>query len=304
MHANHVIPAAALRGATLNYGTATALHGVDLSVERGEVVALLGPNGAGKTSAISLLLGLNAPDSGSAALFGLKPQQLAARQRIGVMLQAAQLPEQLRVSELLQLTTHYYPNPRPYAETARLAGLEGLLSRPYGKLSGGQQRRVQFALTICGRPELIFLDEPTTGLDVESREQLWATIRAEVADGCAVLLTTHYLEEAEALANRVIVLADGRIQAQGTVEQIRARGGQRQLRAISALPLDLVRTWPEATLAEREHHWLRFSTDNAEDLLRRWLAADPQLRELEVRRAGLAEALAEITNGTNPGVSA
>src|SRR5574337_458899 len=187
---------AALHGASKRYGKLQALDGVDLDVRRGELLALLGPNGAGKTTAISLLLGLLRADAGTVELFGRDPQDVRARRRIGVMLQHAELPGTLRVGELLRLTASYYPAPRSVAESAELAGVAELLQRPYAELSGGQQRRVPFALALCGRPELLFLDEPTVGMDIEARQNLWTAIRRLLAEGCSVLLTTHYLEEA------------------------------------------------------------------------------------------------------------
>src|SRR5690242_15224139 len=226
-------PAAELAGVVKRYGSKTALDGVRLVIERGKVTALLGPNGAGKSTAISLLLGLVAADSGKVELFGRPPQELTARRRIGVMLQTAALPETLRVGELVELTSSYYARPRGLGEVARMVGIEELLRRPYGALSGGQQRRVQFALAVCGNPELLFLDEPTTGLDIEAREALWNVVRALVAEGSAVLLTTHYLEEAEALAHRVAVLMNGRIVTEGTVDEIRALGVRRHIRCVS-----------------------------------------------------------------------
>ena len=200
---------ARLHGASKSYGTLRALDGVDLELRGGELLAVLGPNGAGKTTAIGLLLGLLRADAGEVELFGMDPQRIEARRGIGVMLQDAALPPTLRVGELIRLTASYYPSPRSVAECAELAGVADLLRRPYGKLSGGQQRRVQFALALCGRPRLLFLDEPTVGMDIEAREKLWATIRSLVAEGASVVLTTHYLEEAEALADRVCVMARG-----------------------------------------------------------------------------------------------
>src|SRR5580698_398626 len=213
---------ARLSGAIKRYGTLTALDGVDLVLHRGELLAVLGPNGAGKSTSISLLLGLIRPDGGRAELFGLDPQQIDARRRIGVMLQSAMLPLTLRVGELLKLVASYYPNPRSLEESAALAGIGDLLKRPYGKLSGGQQRRVQFALALCGRPELVFLDEPTVGMDIDARQKLWAAMRALVAEGCSVVLTTHYLEEAEALAQRVVVMGKGRVLSEGSVDALRS----------------------------------------------------------------------------------
>jgi ABC-2 type transport system ATP-binding protein len=226
------------------------------------------------------------------------PQQLATRRRIGVMLQSAALPDTLRVRELLRLTSSYYPRPRPLAEVARWAGITDLLTRFYGKLSGGQQRRVQFALAVCGRPELLFLDEPTTGLDIEARETVWNVIRALVAEGCAVLLTTHYLEEAEALAHRVAVLVRGRIVADGTTDEVRAQGVRRRIRCITGVSAEQARTWPEVSEASREEGRLQIEASVAEPIVRRLLELDPDLTELEVRRAGLAEAFIQLTRET------
>ena len=242
MHAANWV--AELSGVSKRYGANVALDRVSLGIERGKVTALLGPNGAGKSTTVGLLLGLAKADEGRVELFGQSPQVLAARRRMGVMLQSAGLIETLRVRELVQLTSSYYSRPRTLTEVADMAGIVGLLGKPYGALSGGQQRRVQFALAICGRPELLFLDEPTTGLDIEARESLWAVVRGLVADGCAVLLTTHYLEEAEALAHRVAVLMSGRIVAEGTVDEIRATGVRRRIRCVSALEAAEVRAWP------------------------------------------------------------
>ena len=182
---------AKLENVSKRYGNLTALNGLNLSVKAGEVLALLGPNGAGKTTAVSLLLNLIEADSGTVSLFNQDPHELSARQRIGVMLQSAELPETLRVSELITLTQSYYPNKRALAEIYEMSGIADLLSRPYGKLSGGQQRRVQFALAICAKVEILFLDEPTVGLDIEAREAMWASLRKLVAEGCSIVLTTH-----------------------------------------------------------------------------------------------------------------
>jgi len=292
---NLTAPIARLDGVIKNYGRLAALDGADLQIHRGELLALLGPNGAGKTTAIALLLGLIRADSGKVELFGQDPQRIDARRRIGVMLQNAALPPTLRVGELLRLTASYYPSPRPLAETAELAGIGELLSRPYAKLSGGQQRSVQFALALCGRPELLFLDEPTVGLDIEIRQKLWAAIRQLIAEGCSVLLTTHYLEEAEALADRVCVMAHGRMIHEGTVEALRSRVSLKRIRCISALDVELVRSWQHVTDVRRDSERLHITTAEAETVVRRLLEADAQLGELEVQRAGLAEAFTELT---------
>jgi ABC-2 type transport system ATP-binding protein len=286
---------ARLSGAVKRYGQLTALDGVDLVLHRGELLAVLGPNGAGKSTSISLLLGLTRPDGGRAELFGLDPQQIDARRRIGVMLQSAMLPMTLRVGELLRLVASYYPNPRPLEESAKLAGIGDLLQRPYGKLSGGQQRRVQFALALCGRPELVFLDEPTVGMDIDARRKLWAAMRELVAEGCSVVLTTHYLEEAEALAQRVVVMGKGRVLSEGSVDDLRARVPLTRIRCVTGLDAADIAGWPTVASAEREGARVQISTSAAENVLRRLLEADAALSELEVQRAGLAEAFTELT---------
>ncbi len=293
--ANETSTLARLRGAVKSYGALRALDGVDLELRGGELLALLGPNGAGKTTAIGLLLGLIRADAGVAELFGMDPQRIEARRNIGVMLQDAALPPTLRVGELIRLTASYYPSPRSVAESAELAGVADLLLRPYGKLSGGQQRRVQFALALCGRPKLLFLDEPTVGMDIEARQKLWQAIRHLVAEGNSVVLTTHYLEEAEALADRVCVMARGRVIGEGSVEALRARIALRRVWCSTRLPLAEVAAWPEVAEARVDSERLCLSTEYPELLVRRLLAEDLGLRALEVRAAGLAEAFEELT---------
>jgi ABC-2 type transport system ATP-binding protein len=223
------MPVAELRGVTKRYGEVEALRGVDLAIETGELVALVGPNGAGKTTAVRILLGLAAPGEGSAAVCGFHPASREAKLRRGALLQVAKVPETLRVREHIELFSAYYPRPLPIAETVAAAGLTGLEKRLFGDLSGGQKQRVLFALAICGNPQLLFLDEPTVGLDVEARRALWGRIRTFVSRGGSVLLTTHYMEEADALARRVAVIHRGLIVAEGTPAEIKQRAGARDL---------------------------------------------------------------------------
>ena len=295
---NLQLPVARLIGTIKNYGALRALDGVDLMLQRGELLALLGPNGAGKSTAIGLLLGLVRADAGTVELFGQDPQNIDARRRIGVMLQSAALPPVMRVGELLRLTASYYPAPRSVQESAQMAGVADLLKRPYAKLSGGQQRRVQFAMALCGRPELLFLDEPTVGMDIEARQKLWVAIRQLVAEGCAVVLTTHYLEEAESLADRVCVMAQGRVISEGSVDDLRARVSLKRIRCKTHIEPQELAAWTEVVEARRDgaHMWM--STAHAEALVRRLLDADATLSELEVQRAGLAEAFTELTRDT------
>ncbi|NYZ61782.1 ABC transporter ATP-binding protein [Luteimonas deserti] len=294
-------PLARLDGVRRRRGTVQALDGLDLVLPPGGVTALLGVNGAGKSTAIEILLGLQPADAGSVRVFGLPPGAPAARQRTGVMLQQAQLPDRLTVGELLALTRSWYTAPRSVADCVALAGLDGLLPRRYGRLSGGQQRRVQFALALCGRPQLLFLDEPTTGLDIDARRQVWRAIRSLVEEGVGVLLTTHYLEEADALADRVVVIDAGRVRASGTVAEVRARVTQGRVRCRSALAPEDVAAWPGVHQAALDEDGaLDLLVDHAEAVVRRLLDADPHLDRLDVRRAGLAEAFSAMTGGDAP----
>jgi ABC-2 type transport system ATP-binding protein len=204
-----------------NYGAVEAVRGLDLTIRPGELVALLGANGAGKTTAVRLLLGLAKPTSGEVRVFGRDPRDAANRVRTGALLQVARVPETLKVREHIHLFSSYYPDPMPMADVIEAAGLQGLENRKFGQLSGGQQKRVLFALALCGNPELLVLDEPTVGLDVEARRALWKQIRAFIARGRSVLLTTHYLAEAEALASRVVVIHKGTVVREGTPQQIK-----------------------------------------------------------------------------------
>lgn len=286
---------AELSGVKKRFGKTVALDGLDLQVRPGELFSVLGPNGAGKSTAISLLLGLLQPDAGGARLFGRSPHSLEARRQVGVMMQEVTLAPELRVSEHIVLVASYYPNPLTPAEAIELTNIPSLASRPYGKLSAGQKRQVQFAMAVCGQPKLLFLDEPSVGLDVRARETMWSTLRQLVRNGSSIVLTTHYLEEAESLSNRVAVLNKGRLIASGTVNEIRALVIRKYITCSTTLAADQIATWPEVENVTRDQQRLQISTSNSEAVVRRLLEADSNLHELEVRRAGLAEAFTELT---------
>ncbi|MBL8245046.1 MAG: ABC transporter ATP-binding protein [Rhodanobacteraceae bacterium] len=287
---------ATLEGASKRYGALTALEPTDLAIGAGEVLALLGPNGAGKTTALGLLTGRLSPDAGRARLFGQDPRDWQARRQIGVMLQEAKLPETLRVAELIRLQSGYYAAPRLLAETLELAGLVDIAQRRYSQLSGGQQRRVQFALAICGRAPLLFVDEPTVGLDVDARRNFWRVLRQLRASGSSIVLTTHYLEEADALADRIVLLAGGRVLAEDTPAGIKARASGKRVRAGTRLPAALIASWPEAQAVQMDGERCEIRTAHPEALLRRLLAADASLSELEVLPLSLEEAFLSLTN--------
>jgi ABC-2 type transport system ATP-binding protein len=293
---------ARLRRASKNFGDVHALRQVDFAVRAGELVALLGPNGAGKTTAVRLFLGLAKPTAGEVSVFGGNPIHAEVRTRIGAMLQVARVPETLRVREHIDLFSSYYPNPLPMAETLALAGLQEIKNRVFGELSGGQRQRVLFALALCGDPDILFLDEPTVGLDVESRRLLWEEIRRLIERGKTVLLTTHYLEEADALADRVVVINRGEIIAEGTPAEIKASTTGRRIRCVSSLHIETVCALPGVIEVRRDRDALEIRTVLAEPVLRELLSRDPELSGIEVTSAGLEEAFLALT-GANNGVA-
>src|SRR5215471_5535919 len=238
---------ARLEEVSKSYGAIKALDRLSLEIRAGELLALLGPNGAGKTTALKLLLGLARPASGRVRVFDADPQRPESRVRVGAMLQVARVPETLRVREHLDLFSSYYPKPLAAEEILALAGLTAVKDRLFGELSGGERQRVLFALALCGDPDLLFLDEPTVGLDVEARRMLWEEIRQLVRRGKTVLLTTHYLQEADALADRVAVINKGEIIAQGSPAEIKAQTSGKKIRCITHLSLSSLRLIPGVT---------------------------------------------------------
>lgn len=289
-------PAVQLEAVVRNFGSVRALDGLDLTINRGEILALLGPNGAGKTTAVSLVLGLSRPQSGRVTVLGGDPGDLAIRRRIGSMLQIGAVPEALTVSEHLELAAAWYGDPRPIAEVVRLAGLEGLEKRRTGRLSGGQQRRLLFGLALVGAPELLVLDEPTVALDIEARRLLWERVRSLAAAGVAVLLTTHDLTEAAELAHRVALIHRGRVVATGTPHEVAQRAGAKRVRCHSALEVETVATWSGVVRASRREAWLEIDASDPDGVVRQLLTTDPDARDLEVVGSGLEDALLALTN--------
>jgi ABC-2 type transport system ATP-binding protein len=295
--------AAELRGAVVRFGKVEALRGVDLALERGRLTVLLGPNGAGKTTAIRLLLGLLRPTEGDARIFGEDPRRRGARRRIGAMMQVAKVPDTLRVVEHIDTFRSYYPAPLSRAQLIEAAGLGGLERRLFGTLSGGEKQRVLFALALAGDPDLLFLDEPTVGMDVETRRSFRRRIRALRDDGRAVLLTTHYLEEADALADRVIVLNGGRIIADGPPERIKREFARRRVRCATSIPLETVRSLADVDSAERAGTATTIVTAQAESVVRTLLHMDATLADLEVTGAALEDAFLALTRAPLEGVA-
>ncbi len=279
-----------------SYGSVRALKGVNVAIHRGEVVAMLGPNGAGKTTAINLMLGLRRPTSGQARLFGLDPNDRRARSRCGVMLQESGVPDTLTVRELVELFGSYYPHPMAPDRAVALAGLEAQAGRQSGKLSGGQRQRLYFALAVCGDPELIFLDEPSVGMDVESRHAFMDSIRQFEHEGRTIVLTTHYLEEADQLAERVVVIDRGVVIADASPAEIKSRVVGKRVSFRSPRQLDEadLRGLPYSSL-DLDRGRVRLLSNAPEALLRGLFDRGVEIGDLEVVGADLEEAFLAIT---------
>ena len=282
---------ASLRGVHKAFAGAPALRGIDLEVGAGEVVALLGPNGAGKTTAISVLLGQRRADRGQALLFGREPATREVRRAIGVTPQDAAFPPNLRVGEVIALVRAHFPEPMAAAPLAERFGLSSLVARQTGGLSGGERRRLAVALAFAGSPRAVFLDEPTTGLDVEARREVWRRLAAYSGEGGTVLLTTHYLEEADALATRIVVIDRGSIVATGSPDEIRARIAVKRVRFRAAELPEL----PGIVRADTDADRHTVHTADADALVTALVSSGVAFSDLEVQAASLEEAFLALT---------
>jgi ABC-2 type transport system ATP-binding protein len=299
-------PVASLTHITKRYANGvTALDDLSLTLRSGEIVALLGPNGAGKSTAVKLMMGLSSPTGGNVAIFGADPRNSQARLRTGVMLQVGRAPEMLRVREQVELFRGYYVTPMPYAELVKAAGLEGIEDRFFSQLSGGQKQRMLFALALAGDPDLIFLDEPTVGLDIEARRSMWATIRSLAARGKTVLLTTHYLEEADALADRIVVINKGKVVCEGTPAEVKSLGAGNAgaaaikiIRCVTSLPAETLLISPGVVSATALDSITTVTTSQPETTLREMLALDQSLHSLEVTSPALEDAFLALTTNS------
>jgi ABC-2 type transport system ATP-binding protein len=291
-------PIATLDGVTRRYGHLTAVDSLTLQINSGQTVALLGPNGAGKTTTVELLLGLANPNQGVVRLFGGPPAAAVAAGRVGAMLQDAGLPQWAKVAELIGLVRSLYPQPLSLAEVLRLADLEDVAGRQVQRLSGGQRQRVRLALAVAGNPQLLVLDEPTAALDVEARRGFWQRVRGYVSAGRTVLFATHRLEEADAVADRVLVISGGRLLADGTPEQVKAQAAGRSTVSVAAdgLPQEVLERLPAVVAVEEDRGQLTLSTSDPDATVRALLQQAPNVRGLEVRRAGMEEAFLHLTH--------
>jgi ABC-2 type transport system ATP-binding protein len=277
-------------------GPVRAVRGVDVEVHEGETVALLGPNGAGKSTTVDMLLGLQRPDAGTVAVFGGPPEQAVGAGRVGAMLQEGGVLRDLTVRELVAMMAALFPKPLDVDEALRLAQLSAIIDRRSERLSGGERQRLRFAVALVSDPDLLVLDEPTVGMDVESRRAFWSTVRELSARGRTFLFATHYLEEADAYADRVVLMAQGRVVADGPPTEIKAIVGSRTIRAtLPNVPLEELERLPGVTHAERHGESVALACSDSDAALRELIARHPEARDIEVRGAGLEEAFVQLT---------
>jgi ABC-2 type transport system ATP-binding protein len=296
-----VKPAIQLDHLTKVYKGKRAVDDVTLSIEAGTVVALLGPNGAGKTTTISMILGLQEPTGGNVKLLGGNPRDPKVRDRIGAMLQEVNVIDNLKVSETIDLFRHYYANPLPLEQLLLISGLQGEKDKMATALSGGQQRRLGFALAAAGDPEVIFLDEPTVGMDVTSRQLFWVTIRAMASRGKTIVLTTHYLEEADNLADRIIVINHGKVIADGTPSEIKAGTTGRiiSFTAGDTVSEEVLRALPDVTDIEWNGRRVKLFSSDTDTLIKTLVTQCIAMRDIEIISGGLEDAFQALVQTAN-----
>lgn len=290
-------PAIRLQGVTKSYGAVQAVKGIDLEIRRGETVALLGPNGAGKTTTISMLLGLLTPTAGKVEVFGLSPTEAIQRSRIGAMLQEGKLMPGVHVGEFLDFVRDLHPTPLPKEQLIELAGLQGLEKRRVDKLSGGQTQRVRFAMAIAGDPEILVLDEPTAAMDVEARREFWTSMHAYAALGHTILFATHYLEEAETSASRLVIIAQGKMITDGTVQEIQARYGQPRVSfTCPAAAVTWFERFPGVQRSEVQGERVTLHTRDADATVRALVSSPVSWKDIEVKHNDLEETFIQLVH--------
>jgi len=285
-----------LSGLAKSYGAVRAVRDVDLVIAPGETVALLGPNGAGKTTTIDMMIGLTKPDSGTVSIFGSPPA--AARQAgwVGAMLQTGSPLDHLRVREIVTLMASYYPHPLPVDDVLQMTGATEFARRWTSKLSGGQAQRVRFAAALVGNPDLLLLDEPTASIDVAGRRDFWQAMRGVTAQGKTVVFATHYLEEADAYADRIVLMSGGQIVADGPATEIKAQAGSRTIRAtLPGVDVGALAALPGVRSAQRHGDAVVLSCSDADVALSALLRTFPTARDIEVTGGSLEEAFLELT---------
>jgi ABC-2 type transport system ATP-binding protein len=289
-----------LRGLTKSFpgrdGAVRAVDRIDVDVAAGETVALLGPNGAGKSTTIDMVLGLLDPDAGDVRVFGRDPHEAVAAGIVGAMLQTGGLIRDLTARELVEMVASLYPDPLPVDEVLDLVGIRAIADRRTQKLSGGETQRVRFAIALVANPELLVLDEPTVAMDVEGRHAFWTSMRGLAARGTTLLFATHYLDEADANADRVVLMAHGRVVADGPPAEIRAMAGTRTIRAIvPGADSTRLAALPGVANVERRGAAILLSCSDSDAAIRALLAAYPAARDIEIESVGLEEAFLRLT---------
>ena len=288
-----------LAGLHKSYGPVHAVGGIDLTIAPGEIVALLGPNGAGKSTTMEMVLGITEPDSGTVEVFGRRPHEAVRQGRVGAMLQVGALLHEATVRDVLRLMHGLHVHPLPLAEVIERAELGGFLKTRTEKLSGGQAQRLRYALAIMADPQLLVLDEPTVGMDVEVRRAFWSSMRTFVADGRTVLFATHYLDEADAEADRIVVVDDGRVIADGTPAMIKNRVADRTITvAADGLPEDRLAELPAVLSVERIGSRLQLRSTDSDRTLRTLITTYPRAADIEVVSATLEDAFLALTHRT------
>jgi ABC-2 type transport system ATP-binding protein len=287
-----------LRGIVKSFGAVRAVRGIDVSIAAGETVALLGPNGAGKSTTIDMLLGLLDPDAGTISVFGTPPRAAIDRGAVGAMLQSGALLRDLTVRELVSMIASLYPHPLGVPDVLDLTGISEIADRRTQKLSGGQTQRVRFAVALVSNPDLLVLDEPTVAMDVEARRDFWLTMREFASRGKTVLFATHYLEEADAYADRIVLMAHGSVVADGPPTEIKAMVGTRTIRAtLSDAPLEALERLPGVSLVERRGETVVLSCTDSDAAIRALLGTFDDVKNIEISGAGLEQAFLQLTGG-------
>ena len=288
-------PAVRLTGVTKQFGTVQAVRGIDLELQQGEIVAFLGPNGAGKTTTIDMILGLSQPSSGSATVLGLQPRQAIARGLVSAVMQTGGLLKDLTVRETVEYTASLFADTRPVDEVLENAGIAGIAGRKVAKCSGGEQQRLRFAMALLPDPALLLLDEPTTGMDVEGRRTFWAAIRRDAEKGRTVLFATHYLEEADQYADRIVLISQGRIVADGTGSQIKALAAGRTVRAtLPGADGQRLSALPGVESVDLRGDTVHIHAKDT-DAVARYLLTQTDARDVEIAAKGIEEAFLSLT---------
>ncbi|CAI8716386.1 ABC transporter ATP-binding protein [Bacillus pseudomycoides] len=293
-----------VNGVSKTFKHKKAVNNVSFHVEKGQIVALLGPNGAGKTTTISMMLGLKDPSEGSVSIFGKSPKQRAVRNRLGAMLQEVSVIDSISVEEAIDLFRSYYTNPVAKETLLQLSNLESEKRQRCEKLSGGQKRRLNFALALAGNPDLLFLDEPTVGMDITSRKAFWETIRKLASEGKTIILTTHYLEEADVLADRILLFANGEIIADGTPEEMKATISRKTISFYTKekIPTDLLKGLPHVTAVQFHEPRVILTTDDTDATLQAIYKENLPVTDISVERGSLDEAFEQFVANQKEGI--